>query len=462
MSKSIDIIVPVYNGLEELKQCVNSILENTDLTLHRLLIVDDKSPDKNVLAYLETIHHPGIVLLKNEVNLGFSASVNKGMEYSHRDVILLNSDTLVTKGWVEKIIECAYSSRSIASVTPLSNAATLCSVPEFLKDNPLPQGMSAQDMADLVERCSLRRYPKISVAVGFCMFIKREVIEKIGLFDAEAFEKGYGEENDFCYRAEKEGYIHVMCDDTFIYHKGTASFATEEKRKLIEEHEKILVERHEAYVRANVQYCQKNPNEDLQKNIKLHLLFADKKENTLILCEKFPKEIEISDGEFYAVRKNYSICVEGKIKGVRLNFVFALGYAGVNPAFADEKEEKILNHLIQAFYINEVKEQENHFFARETKQVLAGKIQDKGKGKDEGFDAKTILRGYMLGSNGKIAVMDEQDGIYGKRIVELENAYETLAREDKYKGEELYNIYHSKRFRLACALEKLIKPLKRS
>ncbi len=462
MSKSIDIIVPVYNGLEELKQCVNSILENTDLTLHRLLIVDDKSPDSNVLTYLESMKHPGIVLLKNEVNLGFSASVNKGMEYSDRDVILLNSDTIVTRNWVEKIMECAYSSRSIASVTPLSNAATLCSVPEFLKDNSLPENMSAQDMADLVERCSLKRYPRISVAVGFCMFIKREVIDRIGLFDAKAFEKGYGEENDFCYRAEKEGFIHVMCDDTFIYHKGTASFATEEKRKLIEEHEKILMQRHEAYVRQNIQYCEKNPNQDLQRNIKLHLLFADKKENSLILREKLPSIEEISDGEFYAVRKSCSICVDGKIKGVHLKFAFALGYAGVTPALADEKEEAILNQLIQAFYITSIKESGNHFFARETKQVLEEKIQKKGRGKDEGFDAKVILRAYMLGSNKKIAVMDEQDGLYGKRIVELENAYETLAREDKYKGEELYNIYHSKRFQLACTLEKLIRPLKKS
>ena len=61
MPGSIDIIVPVYNGLEELKQCISSIVENTDLSLHRLLIVDDKSPDSNVLPYLEmeSRNHPG-------------------------------------------------------------------------------------------------------------------------------------------------------------------------------------------------------------------------------------------------------------------------------------------------------------------------------------------------------------------------------------------------------------------
>ena len=64
------------------------------------------------------------------------------------------------------------------------------------------------------------------------MFVKREVIDKVGYFDAETFGRGYGEENDFCYRAEQLGYHHVMCDNTFIYHSGTGSFLTEEKREI--------------------------------------------------------------------------------------------------------------------------------------------------------------------------------------------------------------------------------------
>lgn len=475
MPGSIDIIVPVYNGLEELKQCISSIVENTDLSLHRLLIVDDKSPDSNVLPYLEmeSRNHPGIVLLKNEVNQGFSASVNKGMEYSDRDVILLNSDTIVTKNWVEKIVRCAYSSEGIATVTPLSNAATLCSVPEFLKDNPLPQGMSAQDMADLVERCSLKRYPRISVAVGFCMFIKREVIEKVGFFDAQAFEKGYGEENDFCYRSEKEGYIHVMCDDTFIYHKGTASFDTEEKRKLIEEHERILIQRHEPYVRQNEQYCQKNPNKDLQRNIQLHLLFAqagkaeDGKKNEeflLVLEQKFPEAIQ--NKAFYAVRQEYSIEVRGTLEGINLRFLFPLDARGVQKARRNEQEEEILKNFLKAFPckgagVNVMCTKDDSFAMETVEKLKSWKCTEE---ECQSFDAKAFLRGYLLGSKESLGEMDLEDGLYSARErehTELRHAYEALLAEKEYLGQELDNIYHSKRFKLACALEKLIKPLKR-
>ena len=185
------------------------------------------------------------------------------MRYSNRDVILLNSDTIVTKNWVEKIVACAYREAEIGTVTPLSNSATLCSIPIMCQDNPIPDNCTIDELADIVEKYSLKKYPRITVAVGFCMFIKREVINLVGTFDAETYERGYGEENDFCNRAEQYGYKHVMCDDTFIYHKGTASFNTEEKRKLCEAHDRILQERYPMQMRKNHIYCVTNP--EIQK-----------------------------------------------------------------------------------------------------------------------------------------------------------------------------------------------------
>ena len=61
------------------------------------------------------------------------------------------------------------------------------------------------------------------------MYVKQEAYELVGEFDAKTFGRGYGEENDFCCRCSMLGYTHVLCDDTFIYHAGTASFASEEK-----------------------------------------------------------------------------------------------------------------------------------------------------------------------------------------------------------------------------------------
>lgn len=453
MNHQIDIIVPVYNGLEDVKKCVKSVKENTDLNRHRLILVDDKSPDCEVLPFLKSIESKAIHIIESTVNEGFSASVNKGMKYSDRDVILLNSDTVVTEGWVEKLITCAYSRRAAATVTPLSNAATLCSVPEFLRDNPLPEGYSVEKMGELIERCSIRRYPKITVAVGFCMYIKREVLNQIGYFDAETFGKGYGEENDFCHRAEKLGYMHLMCDDTFIYHKGTASFESEEKKKLLQEHERILWERYPEYIKENQQYCMENPNADLQENIKLYLNFDDTTGGKLCLVNEFPKERE-EKRIFYAVRMEQCLAVKAMWGAKEAEFLYAMPQRSIQRSLAQETEEEILVDFIRAFHITEVEERKRSNFAIQTIHTLQKEIKNPG----ELFDSKRILRAYLTAEKKYLANVDTEDGIYGNCLRALEKEYKTLQSEDKIRKEELDNIYHSKRFRLACALKKVMNP----
>ncbi len=293
MSRNVDIIIPIYNALEDLKVCIESLYKNTDLINNRLILINDCSSDVNVKIYLDQQEslNENIVVINNESNKGFSYNINLGMSQSiDRDVILLNSDTIVTKDWVEKIVACAYSDCSIGTVTPLSNNATLCSVPNFCEENSLPEGMTIEQVAQIVEECSLKKYPRITVAHGFCMFIKREVINLIGNFDAETFGRGYGEENDFCNRAEQMGYIHVMCDDTYIYHSGTKSFVSKEKEQYIKEHDQILNNRYPQQMQNNAMHCQNNPNGWVGKNIGYHLDIWNGKKNILYLLQSDFKE----------------------------------------------------------------------------------------------------------------------------------------------------------------------------
>ena len=230
VKKCVDIIIPIYNAYEDLTICLESLYKNTNLKENRLILINDNSPDERIKPYLEQQRGENIIVIHNESNKGFSNNINIGMAQSEEnDVILLNSDTILTANWVEKIVACAYREPSIGTVTPLSNNATLCSVPEFCEENKLPEGMTVDQAGEIIEKCSMHRYPRITVAHGFCMFVKREVIDAVGNFDAETFERGYGEENDFCNRAEQAGYHHVMCDDTYIYHSGTKSFISKGK-----------------------------------------------------------------------------------------------------------------------------------------------------------------------------------------------------------------------------------------
>ena len=304
VTRAIDIAVPVYNGYDDLVKCVESLKKYTDLSKHRVILIDDCSPDERVREYLKGIcglpevpgesagrKECGLIAVFNEKNQGFSANVNIGLAWSDRDTILLNSDTVVTRNWVEKIQACAYRSERTATVTPLSNAATLASVPYFLKDNPLPEGYTVDSFADLVERVSLRRYPKVTVAVGFCMYVKQEAYALVGEFDARTFGRGYGEENDFCCRCSMLGYTHVLCDDTFIYHRGTASFDTEEKKALIAEHDRILRRRYPELMKANDDYCRENPDQEIRDNLLLHMCLDNGKKNLLYFLHLDFREI---------------------------------------------------------------------------------------------------------------------------------------------------------------------------
>lgn len=272
-AKTVDIIIPVYNAYDDLIKCYESILKYTDLKNNRLILVNDKSPDENISKLLLSISNDAekcgnkIVIIENEENMGFVKTVNVGMQYSNNDVILLNSDTIVTKDWVEKLKVAAYCKENIASVTPFSNNATICSLPNFLQDNPLPQGFNIDEFAKAVERISLLQYPEIPTAVGFCMYITRKSINKVGLFNYKDFGKGYGEENDFSMRAFKSGFSNILCDNLFIYHKGGQSFSKEVKSEREIESVKTMTRIHPDYMVLVQKFVDENPLEYYHRTI---------------------------------------------------------------------------------------------------------------------------------------------------------------------------------------------------
>ncbi len=257
----LDIILPIYNGYDYIPQCIDSVLRHTDLQFHSLILIDDKSTDDRIKDYLKQIdiRDKNIEILFNEANIGFVKTVNKGMKHFRRDIILLNSDTIVTKGWAEKMQRAAYSKPRVATVTPFSNNATHCSIPEFLKENSIPDGYDIDSFAQFIEDISLRYYPEIPTAVGFCMYLKRAVIEKIGYFDELNFDKGYGEECEFCARANRSGFINVLDDSTFVYHKGSVSFTTDKRAEIVDKHLDIIDGMYPEFLEKVNKFYNQNP-----------------------------------------------------------------------------------------------------------------------------------------------------------------------------------------------------------
>jgi GT2 family glycosyltransferase/2-polyprenyl-3-methyl-5-hydroxy-6-metoxy-1,4-benzoquinol methylase/glycosyltransferase involved in cell wall biosynthesis len=254
----IDVIVPIYNARDDVRRCVESVRRNT-LSDYRLILLDDCSTDPQISAFFEELKKDGdprLVLLRNDTNLGFVGTANRAMSLSRHDVVLLNSDTIVTLGWLEKIRRCADSDPTIGTITPFSNNAEICSFPALCKDNPLSADPEATNRA--IEEAALPLYPDIPTAVGFCMYIRRALLERIGAFDERTFGRGYGEENDFSMRAAKAGYRNVLCDDTFVAHLGSRSFEAS-KQALTEQNMQSLLEKHPRYMEQVMSFIAKDP-----------------------------------------------------------------------------------------------------------------------------------------------------------------------------------------------------------
>ncbi|KAB2358940.1 glycosyltransferase family 2 protein [Bacillus wiedmannii] len=239
----IDVIIPVYNGYEETRECIESLLKSKNLVEHHFIFINDKSPNEHIFELLNSIDDRRVTILNNENNLGFVKTVNRGMKLSENDVILLNSDTVVTENWIDKMYNAAYSNEKVGTVTALTNNGTIASVPYFNQDNKLPEGYTIEEFANLVERVSERVYPTLPTAVGHAMYIKRSIINEVGFFDDDSFGMGYGEEEDFSCRVIKSGYKNVLADDTFIFHYGSTSFKGE-KANLIAQNKKKLYKKH--------------------------------------------------------------------------------------------------------------------------------------------------------------------------------------------------------------------------
>ena len=144
-------------------------------------------------------------------------------EAGGRDVVLLNSDTEVPSGWLRRLAAQAYADRRVATVSPLSNNATICSYPDN-DGGPIAFGQTLEEVDDVCRTVNAGRWVDAPTTSGFCMYIRRKALREVGLFDAERFTVGYGEENDFCLRATALGWKHRIACDTFVYHKGSVSF----------------------------------------------------------------------------------------------------------------------------------------------------------------------------------------------------------------------------------------------
>ena len=222
------VILPVFGAPDALDVCLASLLRT--LPAHaQVLVCDDASPQHDIAVLLAAFAQRApfkVELVRRERNLGFIGNVNLAFaQTAPHDVVLLNSDTITTPGWLGRLVACAASDATIATATPWSNNAEICSWPDFCRAGPVPD--DADRIAESAADETAPDYPDLPTGVGFCMFVRRAALDRVGDFDAATFGRGYGEENDFCRRAAGHGWRNVLCDTAYVVHQGGASFSAE-------------------------------------------------------------------------------------------------------------------------------------------------------------------------------------------------------------------------------------------
>jgi O-antigen biosynthesis protein len=274
-SPVVDIVIPVYRGFDETANCLYTVLRSRlaaapDCGIAcEVVVIDDASPDPALSQLLQSLADRKLfTLLRNERNLGFVASVNKGMAlHPGRDVILLNSDTEVFNDWVERLRRTAYSDQNIGTVTPFSNNATICSYPNFAGEFHGRFEVSFEELDGLAKGANAGLAVDIPTAVGFCMYVRRACLDEVGLFDLR-FGLGYGEENDFSRRIGARGWRNVLAGDVFVRHLGRVSFQSA-SGDLGREALRIMKQRHPQYLDDVHAYLKNDPPRLLRRNLDL-------------------------------------------------------------------------------------------------------------------------------------------------------------------------------------------------
>ncbi|HLB66082.1 MAG TPA: glycosyltransferase family 2 protein [Candidatus Saccharimonadales bacterium] len=256
-ASKITIIVPVYGDWPSLQDCLELLKKHVDKK-HTILIVNDCGPEADLLEKKIRGATRGIKKFKyfrNDANLGFIKTCNRAvneLDKTDNDILLLNSDTKVTAGFLEEMAGVLYSAGNIGVVSPRSNNATICTIPLSAINQ---KGISADKSYELFKKYSAKfpRRHKVPTGHGFCMLIRRTLIKKYGLFDS-VFGRGYGEEVDFCQRIGRQGWASVLANHTYVFHLEAKSFSLETKAQLLKDHNKIIRNRYPGYKQSVTNY----------------------------------------------------------------------------------------------------------------------------------------------------------------------------------------------------------------
>jgi O-antigen biosynthesis protein len=241
------IIIPIHNQLDFLKKCVETVEKKTKN--FELIIVDDGSTEEGIKEWLNSCGH---TVIRHETAQGFSATCNDGILYAMKNfdfysLCLLNSDTeIVTNGWFDRVEFEMKKHSNVALAGVVSNNAT---------------HQTIYDTDSYLKNIDIKPTFYANLVHGFCFFMSKEAISKLGPFDVKEFPH-YGSEDDYALRSIRAGFKNIIVGSVLVNHNGSASYSKETREVILKKSVPSLLNRWTAsYINECVQASLKIQNE---------------------------------------------------------------------------------------------------------------------------------------------------------------------------------------------------------
>ena len=233
----VNVIVLTYNNLRLNRFCIDSILNNTAYPNYELIVLDNQSTDGTVeyLKELDVKQDPRVKVILNPENSGFAGGNNKAIEQSDgKYVVLLNNDTVVTRGWLTALVkhmELDPRCGMVGAVTNSIGNEQMIAV----------QYRNLREMAAFAYNYTRRHMGEVYRDVDriplFCTIIRKDMMDQYGLLD-DGYKVGMFEDDDYTMLVKKAGYHFFAAEDCFVHHVNNASF----KKLHPQEYKKIFDE----------------------------------------------------------------------------------------------------------------------------------------------------------------------------------------------------------------------------
>jgi GT2 family glycosyltransferase len=255
----VTIIVPVYEDEDATRACLETLAAARPPFAHRVIVADDASPNPALRAHLDAAAARGeFELIRNPRNLGFAATVNAALRQRERgDALLLNADTLLPPGAVERLHALSRFAPDVGAITPFSNNGELTSYPLRNEANPLPDAAEVVRLDARARAVNGDALVDIPNGVGFCLYITQACLEAVGELP-ELYAQGYYEDVEFCLAARERGFRNVAAPGVFVGHAGSRSFAAR-KRALVMRNLQLVEARFPGYRLETAAFVARDP-----------------------------------------------------------------------------------------------------------------------------------------------------------------------------------------------------------